>query len=543
MTAGRWTAVSARRRTSVSAGWRAAEASRTLLRHSNGLQGEVRITPGARNEGRSCVTLWHGAGVLHTRFRSAVMALLVAFATSSVALAQKAPAPAAKPAAPKPTAPFPSLSIPFEKLVLENGLTVILHQDASLPLVAVNIWYHVGPINEPPGRSGFAHLFEHLMFEGSRHVGREFDQLLESVGATGVNGTTNWDRTNYFETVPREHLELALWIESDRMGFLLDVINQERLDVQRDVVKNERRQSFENAPYGPSALALLDALFPAGHPYHGAVIGSMADLSAATLSDVTEFFRAYYAPGNATLTLAGDFDPAQAKAAIQKYFGGLPGRARTPNTRTPTPTPPLKKPLRLVVDEPVELTKVAYGWIAPPAFTPDDVVLDVTMALLAGGRATRLYRRLVVEEKLALDVDASLDSNALASVATIDATAASGKSPEEIEKGIERVLEGMLEKAPTDAELLRAKRRLVLGIASDLELLNGHGGESGRAGMLQRFDHYLGDPGHLPKWLAQLEAVTAADVQRVIRQHLNKEARVTVITRPIAAKSPTGGQP
>ncbi|HEY3499945.1 MAG TPA: pitrilysin family protein [Polyangiaceae bacterium] len=467
--------------------------------------------------------------------------LLAAFATSPAVQAQKAPkAPAAPPS--QATAPFPSIDVPFEKLVLDNGLTVILHQDASLPLVAVNVWYHVGPVNEPPGRSGFAHLFEHLMFEGSRHVGREFDKLLESVGATGVNGTTNWDRTNYFETVPREHLELALWIESDRMGFLLDVINQERLDVQRDVVKNERRQSFENAPYGPSALALLDALFPGGHPYHGAVIGSMADLSAATLDDVSEFFRSYYAPANATVALAGDFDPAQAKALIQKYFGGLPKRARTPNPRTPTP--PLKKPVRLVVDEPVELTRVSYGWIAPPAYSADDAVLDVTMAVLAGGRATRLYRRLVVEEKLASEVDASLDSNALASMAMIDATAASGKSAEDVERGIDRVLDGLLEKPPSDAELARAKRRILLGISSDLQLLNGHGGESGRAGMLQRFDHYLGDPGYLPKLLASIQAVSAADVQRVVKQHLGREARVTVVTRPAPAKrAENGGKP
>src|SRR5690606_7572215 len=183
------------------------------------------------------------------------------------------------------------LAIPFEKYQLDNGLTVLLHQDRSLPLVAVNLWYHVGPANEPPGRSGFAHLFEHLMFEGSRHVGREFDRLLESVGATNVNGTTSWDRTNYYETVPREHLELVLWLESDRMGFMLDGLDQQRLDVQRDVVKNERRQTYENAPYGPSTLALLDTLFPEGTPYHGAIIGSMEDLSAATLDDVREFFE------------------------------------------------------------------------------------------------------------------------------------------------------------------------------------------------------------------------------------------------------------
>src|SRR5687767_415232 len=226
------------------------------------------------------------------------------------------PQPAAAPASATPR-------IPFEKYRLKNGLEVILHEDRSLPLVAVNIWYHVGPANEPKGRSGFAHLFEHLMFEGSRHVGREFDLLLEAAGATNMNGTTSWDRTNYFETVPREHLELVLWIESDRMGFMLDTLNQERLDVQRGVVQNERRQSYENAPYGPSTLALLDALFPEGHPYHGAVIGSMKDLEAAKLEDVRSFFQAYYAPSNATLAIAGDFDGAAVKQLIERYFGTL----------------------------------------------------------------------------------------------------------------------------------------------------------------------------------------------------------------------------
>jgi zinc protease len=453
------------------------------------------------------------------------------------------PAPTATPAAsPKapPTAPATAakpLQIPFEKLTLENGLTLILHRDPSLPLVAVNLWYHVGPANEPRGRSGFAHLFEHLMFEGSKHVGREFDQLLESAGATNVNGTTNWDRTNYFETVPREELALALWIESDRMGFLLDVVNQERLDIQRDVVKNERRQSYENAPYGPSSLALLDAMFPAGHPYHGAVIGSMEDLSAATLDDVKEFFRAYYSPSNATLTLAGDFEPAEAKALVKRYFGGLSGRRVTRAAKVATP--PLSKPTRLVIEEPVELARVAHGYIAPPAYGPDDAALEVAMAVLAGGRSTRLYRALVVDQKVAADVDAGLDSNALASMVSVEATVATGKSLDATEAALDRVVDELAAKAPSAAEVARAKNRIRFALASDIELLNGRGGESGRAGMLQRFNHYLGDPGYLPKWLAALDAVTPDDVRRVVATHLGKNARVTVVTQPRASKKGT----
>ena len=468
--------------------------------------------------------------------RRLIVLTVLAVGFVGLALAAEAQTSPPKPpvgASPPPVSAAPTL--PFEKYSLENGLTVLLHRDPSLPSVAVEVWYRVGPVNEPPGRSGFAHLFEHLMFEGSRHVGREFDKLLESIGATNVNGTTSWDRTNYFETVPREHLELVLWIESDRMGFLLDAVDQERLDIQRDVVKNERRQSYENAPYGPSTLALLDALFPPGHPYHGAVIGSMEDLSAATLDDVRDFFDKYYAPSNAVLALAGDFDGPGARRLIEKYFGTLP---KKPPVRVTHPvTPPLGKPIRLTVNEPVELARVSFAWITPPAYTPTDAVLDVTGAILAGGRATLLYQELVVKEKVASEVAAEVDSNALASVTTIVGTAATGKTPEELERAMERVLESLAQKGPTAEALDRAKRRIRLSVLSDLELLNGHGGESGRAGSLLRLEHYTKDPGFLGKWLATLEAVTATDVQRTVREQLKRDARAVVVTRP-AAKSP-----
>ena len=480
----------------------------------------------------------------------------LASVTLSASLASAEPAlrtaPPAAPAAPAPAPAAPgtakiapnaanrleNVGLPFEKYSLGNGLGVILHQDRSLPLVAVNLWYHVGPANEPEGRSGFAHLFEHLMFEGSRNVGREFDRLLESVGATNVNGTTSWDRTNYFETVPREQLELVLWIESDRMGFMLDALDQERLDVQREVVKNERRQSYENSPYGPSMLALLDTLFPKGTPYHGAIIGSMEDLTRAELGDVREFFKSYYAPSNATLTIAGDFELDQAKTLVAKYFETLPNRAK-PGAKHAA-IPKLEKPSRLVVKEPVKLAQVAFGYVTPPAYSPDDPALDVSMALLAGGKATRLYRALVVEGKLASDVAAELDSNQLASAAMLTATVASGKKVEDVERTMDAVLEGLARRGPTERELLRAKRRIVLGVLENLELLNGPGGESGRAGLLQRMNHYVGDPGYLPKWVKALESVTAADVQRVLREHLTASRRVVVVTEP--APSP-GGAP
>jgi zinc protease len=419
--------------------------------------------------------------------------------------------------------------IPFEKLTLPNGMSVLLHKDPALPLVAVNIWYHVGPRNEPPGRSGFAHLFEHLMFSGSRHVGREFDVLLESIGATNVNGTTSYDRTNYFETVPREQLDLVLWIESDRMGYLLDVLDQDLLDVQRDVVKNERRQSYDNAPYGPSYLALLDALFPTGHPYNGAVIGSMADLSAATLDDVKSFFRDYYTPSNATLAIAGDFDPAAVKASIQKYFGSLPDRPKkaTPDAKLPPP-----KLGRYVVEEPVELAEVTFGYRTPPAYSKDDPIVDVAMAILAGGKATRLYQTLVVDKKLASEVSASQDSNQLSGITTIGATGATGKSVPELEAALGEAVTALEKNGPNPTELDRAKRSILVSTLKSLELLNGGSGESGRAGLLQRFQHYTGDPGYLPRWVEQIEKVSAADVQRVLREHLSPAQRVTVVTQP-----------
>lgn len=420
--------------------------------------------------------------------------------------------------------------IEFEKYQLPNGLEVILHRDSSLPMVAVNLWYHVGPSNEPKGRSGFAHLFEHLMFEGSKHVGRRFDSLMESAGATRVNGTTSWDRTNYFETVPREHLELALWIEGDRMGFMLDAISAERLEVQRGVVKNERRQSLENAPYGPSSLVLTDAMFPDGHPYHGAIIGSMKDLDAAKMKDVEQFFQAYYAPSNATLTLAGDFERAQAKGWIEKYFATLPKR---PKPAAPTTqTPPLTKQIRVDVEEPVELAKVSLGWITPPTYGADHESLEVLSAVLAGGKASRLYRALVVEQKLASEVDASLDPNGLCSMFNVSAVAASGKKPADLEAAMDKVLALVAKDGPSPTELERAQKRLLVNLESDLQLLNGGDGESGRAGLLQRFNHYLGDPNHLGVYRANLKKVSAEDVKRVAKAHLQPNARVVVTTLP-----------
>lgn len=473
--------------------------------------------------------------------RAALAVTLALAAGIPSRVAHGKPGADASPAARATTSDARATTIAFEKFKLENGLTVILHVDRSLPLVAVNVWYHVGPANEPAHRSGFAHLFEHLMFEGSKYVGHEFDRILESIGATNSNGTTSWDRTNYFETAPSENLETLLWLESDRMGFMIDTLTEDRLDVQRDVVKNERRQSYENAPYGPSSLTMLDTLFPQGHPYNGAVIGSMADLSAATLKDVTDFFRQYYAPSNATLCIAGDLDPARTKALVERYFGSLPDRKR-PESKA-VPYAPLPKAERLVVKEPVTLAQVSYGYRTPPAFTDDDPALDVTMALLGGGKATRLYQRLVVQTKLAAEVSASLESNQLASIASLSATVASGKSTAAVERELDAVLAELQKNGPSAAELARAKRRILVGALSSLELLNGPGGDSGRAGLLQRFDQYTGDPGYLPTWLSRIEQVQSKDVQRVIQRHLRADARAVVITEPVPPPAATQEAP
>jgi predicted Zn-dependent peptidase len=468
-------------------------------------------------------------------FRSRVLVFASALLICPVAAAGE---PAPEVPVPTPSAKAGhAVELEVEKYQLENGLEVLLHRDGSQPFVAVNIWYRVGPGNEPKGRSGFAHLFEHLMFEGSRYAGTDFDRLLETAGATNVNGTTSWDRTNYYETVPREHLELVLWLESDRMGFMPSVLTEERLALQKQVVQNERRQSYENAPYGPTQLALLNGLFPEGHPYHGAVIGSMKDIAAATMKDVREFFDKFYAPANATLALAGDFDPRTAKQWIERYFGSLPARGGPRARPKPAPAPSLGKPDRIVVDEPVELGQVTMGWLTPPAYTKDDAILQVVATLLGDGKTSRLYRKLMLDMRLASEVAAWVDSNRLASSFVVRAVAASGKKLDALEAGLESVLSELERRGPSIEELERAKRKIVLALLSDLQLLNSASGESGRAGALQRLNHYLDDPGKLKDWVRAIEAVTAADVARTVRDHLRGGARLTVITEPRGSRS------
>src|ERR1700681_2639047 len=281
----------------------------------------------------------------------------------------------------------------FEKYTLSNGLVVILSEDKRLPMVAVNLWYHVGPANEEAGRTGFAHLFEHMMFQGSKHVPPDtYFKFLESAGASDINGTTDFDRTNYFETLPSNQLELALWLESDRMGYLPDKLDQASLTNQQDVVRNERRKSVENNPYGIVEEAVFHTLFPMGHPYHADVIGSHADIQAAKLEDIRIFFKLYYAPNNASLAIVGDFDPAQAKQLVEKYFGPLKRGAPVP--KIAAVTPPIVAQHRAVIHDQVELPRVYMGWLTSPIFKPGDANADLASAIRGGGKSSRLYKHL-----------------------------------------------------------------------------------------------------------------------------------------------------
>ena len=445
-------------------------------------------------------------------------------------LAVAAPALAQPPAAGTPEAKAPGVvQIPFEKYQLPNGLEVILSEDHRLPLVAVNVWYHVGAFHEQPGRTGFAHLFEHMMFQGSRNVGDDRHlSMLEELGATGLNGTTSFDRTNYFQTVPVHHLETALWLESDRMGFLLDKVTPESLETQRQVVMNERRQSIETAPYGLAEEKAWQALFPLPHPYHGAVIGSMADLQAASLEDVEGFFRRWYAPSNATLTIVGDFDPKTIKGLVEKYFGSLPSG---PRPAAPEVAPvAVERETVIRHDEPVaSLPKVFVMWLSPRIYSESDATADVLASVLSSGKSSRLYRRLVHEKQLAQSVAAYQQSLGAQSVFAIEAIARPGVTTDTLLQEIDAVLDSVRQKGVTLEEVQRARNKFETGLVSGLQSVGGFGG---KANLLQTYNHYLGDPGWMGKDLARYDLVTPAMVQAFARDTLAKDRRVVLHAVP-----------
>ncbi|MGF6273626.1 zinc protease [Massilia sp. UYP11] len=423
------------------------------------------------------------------------------------------------------SAPVPSIA--FEKTVLPNGLQLILVEDKRLPIVAVNLWYHVGPANEAPGLTGFAHLFEHMMFAATGHIPRgAADRLLEGAGATDSNGGTGFDSTSYYDTVPSNQLELALWVHADRMGFLLDVLDQQALSNQQDVVRNERRQTVEGEPYGLVEEALLQTLFPKNHPYAASIIGSHADIQGARLEDVRAFFTNYYGPNNASLVIAGDIDKGKTRELVQRYFGTL---RRGPDVARPkVVTPPITAERRVVVRDRVELPRVFMGWLTPAAFQPGDAELAVAAAILGGGKSSRLYKSLVYERQIAQDVSSTQTSLALSSTFVVDVTTRAGHTPQELEAAIDAELERLRRDGPSEREVERARNSLETALLASLEKLGG----DGLAEQLNHYNLYTGDPGYLAKDLARLRRIDAAAVQRAVQAWLGPEARAVVTGVP-----------
>jgi zinc protease len=419
------------------------------------------------------------------------------------------------------------LNIPFTQHRLDNGLDVIVHEDHGCPIVAVNLWYHVGSKNEKPGRTGFAHLFEHLMFEGSQHHDRGYFQPLQQAGAS-LNGSTNADRTNYWEVVPTNALELALWMESDRMGYLLPALTDAKFDNQRDVVLNERRQNYENRPYGLASMATLSALYAPDHPYHWLTIGVPDDLRAAHLDDVRAFFQTYYRPRNASLALAGDIDTDRALALADHYFGEIEsGDDPPPVEYTPATMP--HGDVRLVLEDRVELPRIYIAWHSPALFAADDAELDLVAELMAGGKTSRLYRTLVFEERIATEVAASQNSREIGGFFQIVATAAPGRTLAELERAITRELSAVAADGPTTLEMERCLAQAESHFVFRLQTVGGFGGKSDQ---LNAYNVFLDDAGFFDRDLARYRAVTSDGIRRVTSAWLPPRARVLLSVVP-----------
>jgi len=419
--------------------------------------------------------------------------------------------------------------VPFERYTLPNGLTVILHVDRTTPIVGVHVQYDVGAKNEKPGRTGFAHLFEHLMFQGTLHVPKgEADRLVDAAGGD-ANGSTSQDTTQYWSQVPRNALEQMIFVESDRMGWLLPTLGQEKLDNQRDVVRNERRQSYEMQPYGLAFEKLLAAVWDPAFPYHWMPIGTHEDLEAATLADVREFFERWYGPQNAVLSIAGDLDVAETKRLVERWFGPIPGGAR-PENAVPAPLL-LREEKRLTMEDTVQLPRVYMAWQTPKLFAPGDAALDVLGQILSDGKSARLVSRMVMDERTAQGVSAGQMSQALASMFLVVATPKPGIPVERLERTIDEELARIAAAPPTREELERAKNKLEAGAVFSLEPVGGFGG---RAATLANYQLRAGDPGYLDDDLARYRAVTSADVSAAAREFLPKDRRVvlTVVPRP-----------
>jgi zinc protease len=417
-----------------------------------------------------------------------------------------------------------------EKRVLDNGLSVLVHEDHACPLVAVNLWYHVGSKNERPGRTGLAHLFEHLMFEGSAHHDSGYFQPLQAAGAV-LNGSTNADRTNYWEVVPTGAVELALWLESDRMGYLLPALTEAKFANQREVVLNERRQNYENRPYGRAAMAMLSALFPPGHPYHWMTIGSAEDLRATTLDEIRAFFAQHYHPGTASLAIAGAIEPARAFELAEAYFGEIP---RGPARQPVTPPVFVAAPSRLVLEDRVELPRLYLAWHGPRMFAPGDAELDLVADLLANGKTSRLYRSLVYECRLATEVAAFQQSRELSGYFQIVATAAPGHTLEELEAVVVGELAALAERGPTADELARVIAQAEAQFVYRLQTVGGFGGKSDQ---LNAYNVMLGEPDYFNRDLARYLAVTPEAAAAATARYLVGAPRVSVSVVPAGRQS------
>jgi zinc protease len=408
--------------------------------------------------------------------------------------------------------------IQFEKYTLANGLDVILHTDDKMPAVNVNLWYHVGSKDEEPGRTGFAHLFEHMMFQGSKHARGEYLSLAERAGAAlrggGVNGTTDQDRTNYFETVPTSSLAYALWLESDRMGFLLDAVDKKSLDNQRDVVANEKRQG-DNRPYGFQRYLIAEHLYPPGHPYGHATIGSIEDLNRASLEDVQNFFKKFYTPNNASLVLSGAFDVAEAKQLVAKYFGPLPSGESI--TRPKKLVPELSADKLIVRQERVPQAKLTLVWHTPPYFDPDDAPLILASEVLGGGKNSRLYRKLIREEKLASNLAIYVDSMEITSAFYIEVIATPGASLDRIKELVLAEIKAIGESGPADTELTQKKAAQEYQFVSELERIGGFGGKADR---LNRYNTFLGNPDMFQADFDRFQVVSKDDVAAATKRWL-----------------------
>lgn len=444
----------------------------------------------------------------------------------------------------------PKFDIPYEKFVLKNGLTVIVHEDHKAPIVAVNVWYHVGSKNEKPGKTGFAHLFEHLMFNGSEHFKDDYFQALERIGATDLNGTTNEDRTNYFQNVPVGALDTVLWLESDRMGHLLGVIDKPKLDEQRGVVQNEKRQG-ENEPYSLSDELITKAVFPAHHPYSHTVIGSMEDLNAASLDDVKEWFKTYYGPANAVVVIAGDIDAKTARDKVEKYFGNIP--PGPPVAHFDKWVAPRTGEQRQVAQDRVPQARIYKVWNVPGRGTADNDYLTLLSDVLVSDKASRLYKRLVYDEQIATDVGAFLDQREIGSLFIIQATAKPGSDLKQVEKGIDEEVQRLFAAPPAQDELERVRTQIFANFVRGAERIGGFGGKSDILASSQVFG---GSPDSYKESLNRMAAATTANLQQAGKRWLadgvytlqvlpypNFEASETAVDRNQMPKPGEGSEP